>query len=252
MQVLSDAWVQTTEAESALLGPFEGVKGDVEPGRRRYAILKRFIDGVSAAMLLLILSPVMVLIVIGITLTSGGPVLFRQRRLGRHGKPFVLLKFRTMFTGSWDADHLEIVRQQIFSTHARRKEKKPFRGSERRKTDFKCIPKERITPIGHLLRKVGLDELPQLWNVLKGEMSLVGPRPPIPYELRFRTDEQKRRLAALPGLTGLWQASGWSQLNYAEMMQIDFDYIERQSLWLDTQILLRTPFAILMSRIRAL
>lgn len=212
-----------------------------------YRCVKRMMDVGVSALLLFFIWPFLVMLGIAIYLTSGWPVLFRQTRAGKEGREFTLYKFRSMVHGIWDDDHREIVRKQIFSDHARRRRRQCFVGQEKRKSDFKDIPAGRLTGIGRFMRKTGLDELPQLWNVLVGDMSLVGPRPPIPYELPYCPEEQRRRLAVVPGITGLWQASGWSQLNYAEMIQLDLSYIERQSFWLDLQILAQTPAALFAS-----
>jgi len=163
--------------------------------------------------------------------TSRGPVLFRQKRLGMFKREFQFLKFRSMYTGSDSRIHQEYVDSLI-----------------RNEVDgsgvYKIKDDPRITPLGRFLRKTSLDELPQFWNVLKGEMSLVGPRPPIPYEMEMYYPWHRRRVFEVkPGITGLWQVYGRSRTTFDQMVRLDIRYIREQSLWLDTKICLKTPFA---------
>lgn len=209
-----------------------------------YPIAARLFDvGVSGLLLLLSL-PVQLLVALGVFLTSGAPVVFRQKRLGLNGAEFVLYKFRTMLHGAWDGHHQDMIKDQLFTQHNRRRRKKPFSGPEKRVTHHKPIPDDRLTPIGRFLRTTSLDELPQLFNVLKGDMSIVGPRPLARYEYGHINGRQALRLGVKPGLTGLWQVSGRSHLNYREMLQLDLEYVRRRSLWLDFKILLKTPRAL--------
>jgi lipopolysaccharide/colanic/teichoic acid biosynthesis glycosyltransferase len=192
---------------------------------------KRPLDCVLAALLGLVTLPVSILVALAVKLTSRGPVFFSQERVGLTGRRFQLLKFRTMIDGANEDVH----RKHVQDAQAA--------GAALNKLDAE--KDERVTPIGRCLRVLALDELPQLWNVLRGEMSLVGPRPCIPYELATYKPWYLHRLECLPGLTGLWQVSGKNKLNSDQMMRLDIRYARRQSLWLDFTICLRTPRAIL-------
>lgn len=190
--------------------------------------LRRLLECTIAASILILLMPLLVVIAILIGLTSRGPVLFRQDRAGRGGVPFVVLKFRTMTA---DAEDLA---DTIFSVENQ--------GSGPLN---KLHEDPRVTPVGRVLRRLSLDELPQLWNVLNGTMALVGPRPTSMREVaRFRPEDHRRH-AVRPGITGLPQVSGRSDLEWEQALQLDLDYIERRSLLLDLQILIRTPSAVI-------
>lgn len=163
--------------------------------------------------------------------TAPGPLLFHQERIGRHGRRFVIHKFRTMRTDAADSDHQRHVAHLMQS------------GTPLHKLDALGDP--RLIPGGWLLRATGLDELPQILNVLAGEMSVVGPRPCLPYEYAAYTDRQRRRLAVTPGLTGLWQVSGKNRTTFEQMVALDILYARRRRLTLDLAIILRTPAALL-------
>jgi lipopolysaccharide/colanic/teichoic acid biosynthesis glycosyltransferase len=176
-----------------------------------------------------------------IKLTSKGPILFRQERLGHRGMPFRFLKFRSMHVRTDQSVHEEYMKAFISGKPAAAKS-----GSNGNKT-YKLTRDSRVTPVGRFLRKTSLDELPQLINVLMGEMSLVGPRPPIRYEAaRYDVWHRDRLLAARPGITGLWQVEGRSRVTFDDMVRLDLQYARSWSLWLDIKILLRTPAAVLM------
>jgi exopolysaccharide biosynthesis polyprenyl glycosylphosphotransferase len=194
---------------------------------------KRAIDIALAGLLLLLLLPSLVIIAAAVRVSSSGPILFRQRRIGRGGASFTLLKFRTMYRDS-DTQIHEAYYQTLVSGTAQ-----PV-GST-----FKLRNDPRITPIGRVLRRFSLDELPQFINVLRGDMSLVGPRPPLPYEVKLYGEREYRRLAVTPGVTGLWQVSGRAALDFQQMIDLDLDYIDNWSLWMDIQILARTPLVVL-------
>jgi lipopolysaccharide/colanic/teichoic acid biosynthesis glycosyltransferase len=201
---------------------------------------KRLIDVLGSLSLLAILSPVFFIVAAAIKLTSRGPVLFRQKRIGEHGTPFTFLKFRSMYINNDSSEHKEYVRQLI----AGQAEKKSANGNG--ESVFKLTNDLRITPLGRILRRLSLDELPQLINVLRGEMSLVGPRPPIRYEVEaYEVWHRLRLLEAKPGITGLWQVSGRSRVKFDDMVRLDLQYARNWSLWLDIIILLRTPAAVL-------
>lgn len=204
---------------------------------RHYLMLKRLLDIILAVALLLLFSLVMLLIAIAIKLCSPGPVLFRQRRVGKDGREFTFLKFRSMRDGADQAVHREHVARQIVENAAP--------GCGQVLTTLKLAGDPRITGLGRVLRRTSLDELPQLFNVLRGEMSLVGPRPPIPYEVELYQDWHYARLAVLPGITGLWQVEGRNRVPFDDMVRIDIDYIRHMSLGLDLSIMLRTPLAML-------
>ncbi len=202
------------------------------------SIIKRGFDIVVATLMLLALSPILLLAAIATRLFDGTPLLFRQTRVGIHGKPFELLKFRTMRVQCSDTVHREYVKQWIQSSAAD--------GSEcHRDKVYKIEGDARVTPLGRWLRRFSIDELPQLLNVLYGNMSLIGPRPAMPYELELYQEWHRHRLDAPPGITGLWQVSGRNRLSFAEMVQLDIEYIEGWSLGGDIGILLRTLPAML-------
>jgi lipopolysaccharide/colanic/teichoic acid biosynthesis glycosyltransferase len=203
-----------------------------------FQVVKRGIDILVSLLLLIILAPLFLAIAGLVKLSSRGPVLFRQVRIGQMMKPFMFLKFRTMYAGSDHAIHRSYVNWFISSSGKAKENEKH--------TVFKMTNDPRITPIGHLLRKISFDELPQLWNVLRGDMSLVGPRPPLRYELRqYKPWHRHRVLEAKPGITGLWKVTGRSRTTFDEMVRLDLRYIREQSLWADTKIFLATPAAVI-------
>lgn len=198
------------------------------------AVLKRSIDIVGSLAGLILLSPVFLVVSTLVRRSSKGPVLFKQRRLGKFGREFDFLKFRTMYTGSDPRIHQQyvekLIKQQVDKTPG----------------VFKIVNDPRVTRIGRFLRKSSIDELPQFINVLKGEMSLVGPRPPIPYEVSsYKFWHRRRVIEVKPGITGLWQVYGRSRTTFDEMVRLDLRYIRQQSLWLDLKILFKTPAAVL-------
>jgi lipopolysaccharide/colanic/teichoic acid biosynthesis glycosyltransferase len=202
--------------------------------------IKRMIDVLGSLSLLAILSPVFLIIAAAVKLTSRGPVLFQQKRIGEHGTPFIFLKFRSMHMNNDSSKHEEYVRKLI----AGQADKKSADGNG--KGVFKLINDPRITPVGKFLRRSSLDELPQLLNVLRGEMSLVGPRPPVPYEVdAYATWHRRRLLEAKPGITGLWQVYGRSRVEFDDMVRLDLRYARDCSPLLDLKILLQTPRAVM-------
>ncbi len=192
-------------------------------------------------MLLAAFSPLFLLIAAMVKLKSAGPVFFRQVRLGEMAKPFTILKFRTMYVDVDHALHHQFVTQFIKSSG---------QAAEPGNSDlFKLTNDPRITPVGRLLRKTSLDELPQLWNVLRGDMSLVGPRPPLPYEFeQYEPWHRRRVLEAKPGITGLWQVAGRSRTTFDEMVRLDLRYAKTCSLWTDIKILMATPAAVISGK----
>jgi lipopolysaccharide/colanic/teichoic acid biosynthesis glycosyltransferase len=218
--------------ESAL---YPDLKQEVSRKRVTHA-LKRAMDFAGALAALLVLSPIFLVIAAAVKLSSKGPILFRQNRVGQYGARFTFLKFRSMYANNNPDIHKEYVRKVIAGT------------ADQRGRDgvFKITDDPRITPVGRLLRRTSLDELPQFINVLKGEMSLVGPRPPLPYEVEaYDVWHRRRLLEARPGITGLWQVNGRCRTRFDEMVRLDLQYARKQSLWLDLKILIRTPAAVL-------
>jgi len=206
---------------------------------RRFAFgIKRMMDVTGSAAALLFLTPVFAAIGIAIKLNSKGPILFRQERLGEGGKPFEFLKFRSMRTDCDSKIHETYVNQFICGQVSG--------GSGDHKTVFKIQSDPRVTKVGQFLRKTSLDELPQFWNVLVGEMSLVGPRPPLAYEYRaYNVWHRRRVLEVKPGITGLWQVKGRSRTRFDDMVRLDLKYARGWSIWLDLKILAQTPGAVL-------
>jgi lipopolysaccharide/colanic/teichoic acid biosynthesis glycosyltransferase len=207
--------------------------------KRLPLVIKRVMDIVGSGLLLLVLSPILTVIMALIKLTSKGPVIFEQERLGQRGVRFKCLKFRTMYTNNDPKIHQDYVRQYIAGKDGLNK----CEGSG--KPVYKLVKDPRVTFIGSFLRKTSLDELPQFWNVLRGDMSLVGPRPPVPYEFEVYDIWHRRRvLEVKPGVTGLWQVSGRNRTRFDEMVRLDLRYCQTWSLWLDLKILLATPRAV--------
>jgi lipopolysaccharide/colanic/teichoic acid biosynthesis glycosyltransferase len=210
-----------------------------ENGSDFFSMAKRAIDVIGSAFGLLIGAPLFLLIALAIKLSSKGPVFFRQQRVGQFGEPFVFLKFRSMRAGNDCAIHRDYVRALISGQAERKSSSGEGQGL------YKLTKDPRVTRIGALLRRTSLDELPQLYNVLKGEMSLVGPRPAIPYEVEaYELWHRRRVLEAKPGLTGLWQVKGRSRVTFDDMVRLDVRYAMTRSLWLDMKIILGTPRAV--------
>jgi lipopolysaccharide/colanic/teichoic acid biosynthesis glycosyltransferase len=223
-------------ADSAWAAPPAGARA----GRSASLALKFFLDYGIAALLVAASAPLFLVIAALIKLTSPGPVLFVQERVGRGGRAFRCYKFRTMRHNSDDSVHREFTRNFIRGNGSsgnghRAAPPEPHAGGI-----YKLTRDPRVTGIGALLRRTSLDELPQLLNVLRGEMSLVGPRPPVLYELEHYQEWHKRRLLAKPGITGLWQVSGRSSVPFDEMVLLDLYYIDHRSTLLDLWIMART------------
>jgi lipopolysaccharide/colanic/teichoic acid biosynthesis glycosyltransferase len=198
--------------------------------RQIQLIIKRMFDTVVALVLLIVLSPVILAIALAIRFTSGSPVFFRWQVVGKHGQPFTGYKFRTMVVGA------DRIKEELL--HLNEMNGGPV---------FKMKDDPRITPIGRLLRKYSLDELPQLWSVLKGDMSLVGPRPPLQSEFARFTEAQKQKLSVQPGMTSLWQVRGKPQ-DFNAWVRLDLEYIDQWSLWLDFKILVQTALVVLTGK----
>ena len=188
-----------------------------------YRFIKRLFDVVASSVAVVILSPVFLIIAIAIKINDpGGPVFYTQTRVGKDGKPFKMFKFRSMVT---NADELlERLRDQ----------------NEVEGAMFKMKDDPRITKVGKFIRKYSLDELPQLLNVVGGSMSIVGPRPPLPFEVEEYTDYDRQRLMVKPGATGMWQVGGRNALSFDQMVELDLTYINERSIWLDLKIMFET------------
>lgn len=209
-----------------------------EDSKRIARMVKRAMDVVGSLAAIIVLSPLFVLIAICIRLTSEGPVLFKQERLGQFGSKFMCLKFRTMYANNDPKIHQEFMKRVISGAADGKVEgaNGPI---------YKMTHDPRITRIGQLLRRTSLDELPQFFNVLLGDMSLVGPRPPLAYEYQeYDLWHRRRVLEAKPGITGLWQVRGRSRVRFDDMVRLDLQYVRKWSLWLDIRILFATPRAV--------
>jgi lipopolysaccharide/colanic/teichoic acid biosynthesis glycosyltransferase len=201
---------------------------------------KRLLDIAGSAAFLIAFSPVFLLVAILVKLTSKGPVFFPQERVGEAGRPFRMLKFRTMHVNADHGIHRQYVENFIQSSQT---------AGAGKNVVFKIVNDPRVTPLGHFLRQTSLDEFPQFWNVFKGEMSLVGPRPPLSYEVaRYKRWHRRRVLEAKPGITGLWQVTGRSRTTFDEMVRLDLRYAKHYSVWTDLKILMATPRAVLSGK----
>lgn len=211
---------------------------DRKVSRRVAQAIKRSIDVTGSLFLLVLLSPLMIGIAVMIKLTSRGTIFFRQKRVGQYGHPFTFLKFRSMRSNTNAALHREYVTQFISGATQNS-------AGGNGAGVYKLTKDPRVTLFGSFLRRTSLDELPQLFNVLMGQMSLVGPRPPIPYECAcYGTWHRRRLLEAKPGITGLWQVSGRSRTKFDDMVRLDLRYVTSWSLWLDFKIMFQTPRAV--------
>jgi lipopolysaccharide/colanic/teichoic acid biosynthesis glycosyltransferase len=205
--------------------------------------VKRVIDVLGSILLLALFSPVLAVIALAIKMTSKGPVIFEQERLGQFGISFKCFKFRTMYCDSDPQIHRDYVRSFIAGSAQNDTKNEAEAGV------YKITNDPRVTPIGKFLRRTSLDEFPQFWNALRGEMSLVGPRPALPYEFDDYDYWHRRRVLEMkPGVTGLWQVSGRSRVSFNDMVRLDLRYSRGWSLWLDLKILMATPLAVLMGK----
>jgi len=204
---------------------------------RVIAVARRLVDIVFALTLILLFSPILIGLTLAIRLDSRGPALFRQRRVGYLEREFTLFKFRSMRIDADPQSHQEYVTALIKGEGAN--------SNGGRESLYKLAVDNRITGVGRWIRRWSLDELPQLFNVVRGDMTLVGPRPAIPYEVAEYPSWYRERFAVRPGLTGYWQVSGRSERTYEEMVRLDIEYAKRRSLGLDLSILLKTPWVVL-------
>ena len=222
------------------LGPTASVSVPIAPTPLGYRVAKRTLDIVASLLGLVLVSPVLAAVAVAIIVESGGPILFRQQRLGVGGRPFTVYKFRSMFSASDQGSHEAHVRDLI------RGEPADVQPAESVWVPILADP--RVTRLGAFLRRSHLDELPQLINIVRGDMSLVGPRPPIPYEVEVYEERHLRRLSVMPGLTGLWQATAWGKVSFDEGVALDLAYIDRRSFWFDLGLILRTLGQIVTGR----
>jgi exopolysaccharide biosynthesis polyprenyl glycosylphosphotransferase len=192
-------------------------------------LVKRLFDMVASAVLLVLLLPLLALVALAIRLESPGPILFKQNRVGRWGRLFTMWKFRSMYTDA-EARKAALMAENEMAGGV----------------TFKMRNDPRVTRVGRFIRKTSIDELPQLWNVLRGDMSLVGPRPPVPAEVDQYSLSDRRRLEVIPGITCIWQISGRSEIPFEQQVELDVQYIESQSFWTDLKILLKTVPALLL------
>jgi lipopolysaccharide/colanic/teichoic acid biosynthesis glycosyltransferase len=208
--------------------------------QRSLLVIKRAMDIFGSTLLVILCAPLLLIIALAVKLTSRGPVLFRQDRVGQYGRRFTFLKFRSMRADNDPSVHKEYVTKLIAGEAKRMPSRDAGEGV------YKLAQDSRVTRLGRFLRMTSLDELPQLLNVLRGDMSLVGPRPPIPYELAaYQTWHRRRLLEVKPGITGLWQVTGRSRVKFDDMVRLDLRYAMSWSPWLDVKILARTPGAVI-------
>lgn len=205
---------------------------------------KRILDCSIALVVLLALGPLWLVIAALIRLTSSGPAVFRMRNVvGKDGRQFTMLKFRTMYQDNDDRVHRE-----AFARFARGEALADVAEAGARRPVYKLVDDPRVTPVGRMLRKTGLDEIPQLLNVLAGQMSIVGPRPSRDYEYQHYTPDQRRRFSVLPGITGLHQVTARSAVPFDEMVRLDLQYVDTRSVWLDLGIMARTARVLVRGR----
>jgi len=240
-RIVLDLHVHGTETDG--LWPVQPLlERAVSPDRRMrvQVAFKRALDIIASSLLLILASPLFLIISLLVKFKSPGPVFFRQQRVGERAKPFTMLKFRSMHANNDCAIHQQYVTWFITASDQEKTTKNAV---------YKLADDPRITAIGGLLRKSSLDELPQLWNVFRGDMSLVGPRPPLDYEVQKYAPWHRRRvLEAKPGITGLWQVTGRSRTTFDEMVRLDLRYARKVSIWTDIKILLATPRAVIMGK----
>lgn len=207
---------------------------------QRYALVKRILDVVLTILLLPIIGIIFLVFAVLIRLDSKGPVFFKQKRVGWNGVEFEVYKFRSMYINADEAVHRNAFLQY--------KNGEPLSAGESTTTQFKLVDDPRVTRVGRFIRKTSIDEVPQFINILRGEMSLVGPRPPIPYEVEHYSERDQLRLLGKPGLTGYWQVYGRSRVTFDEMVEMDIAYLQRQSILVDLKLIVFTVPVLLLGR----
>jgi lipopolysaccharide/colanic/teichoic acid biosynthesis glycosyltransferase len=205
-----------------------------------YLRAKRVLDIIFTLLILLPLSIVLLVVAVLIRFDSKGPIFFRQKRVGQNGVEFEMLKFRSMYVNSDDSPHRDAVRLYMNGT--------TLNGETATENLYKLINDPRVTKVGRFIRKTSIDELPQFINVLRGEMTLVGPRPPLPYEVEVYSTRDRLRLSGKPGLTGTWQVYGRSRVTFDEMVEMDIAYLQQQSMWQDLKLIALTLPVMLLGR----
>lgn len=228
--LLDELISRVTSSRPIDFGGLPMVSYDNHPRRPWHEVGKRGLDLLASGTALILLTPMLAIIVLSVKLTSEGPAVFSQERVGLNGRTFKMYKFRSMVVNA------EELKRKLASLN------------EMSGPVFKIKNDPRVTPVGGFLRKTSLDELPQLWNVFKGEMSLVGPRPPLPSEVNLYDPKHRKRLAVKPGITCIWQISGRNDVDFDQWMEMDAEYVDRWSLWLDMEILVRTVPVVLGRR----
>lgn len=235
LHVFPEDWNQDTSHGNPALYPD---LVHTEKKQRFARAMKRVIDIVGSLAAIVIFSPLFLAVAAIVKFSSKGPILFTQERIGRFGRPFTFLKFRSMLVNNDPKIHREFMKKVINGEHDGNVE------GEGGKV-YKMTKDPRITPVGRFLRRTSLDEIPQFFNVLKGDMSLVGPRPPLAYEcLEYDIWHRRRVLEVKPGITGLWQVTGRSRVSFDDMVRLDLQYVRNWSLWLDIKVLFKTPFSL--------
>jgi lipopolysaccharide/colanic/teichoic acid biosynthesis glycosyltransferase len=205
-----------------------------------YLRLKRLIDILFTLLILPFLVPVALVVALAIRLDSPGPVFFRQKRVGRNGHEFSMLKFRSMYVDSGESIHREAIAKYMSG--------QTVSGTTEDDLSYKVVDDPRVTKVGRFLRKTSIDELPQFFNVLRGEMTLVGPRPPLPYEVERYSQHDWLRLQGKPGLTGYWQVYGRSRVTFSSMVEMDIEYLQKQSLREDMKLIFLTVPVMVMGQ----
>ena len=228
---------QSSELKQSI--PRRAYVSSAAESRRVHHGLKNVLDVIIAVMTLVVFSPVLLIIALAVKLDSRGPAIFKQKRIGKDGRPFTVWKYRSMHVNADDKPHREALQKLVQGEPAATVDGQGF---------FKPVDDPRVTRVGKFLRATGLDELPQVVNLLRREMSVVGPRPAIPYELDLYKEWHHRRLAVRPGVTGLWQVKRHNTENFDDVMRLDLEYIDSFSIWLDLKIILLTVPMILFRR----
>jgi lipopolysaccharide/colanic/teichoic acid biosynthesis glycosyltransferase len=222
--------VATIVQQAALSHEVDEVQAPAMTWAAPHRAYKRPFDIVMASCLIVASSPLMAVIGLVVKLTSPGPVFFRQERVGLNGRRFVVTKFRSMYANVDSTPHHEYFKQYLKGASA----------PDEKQNVYKLRKDPRITPVGRVIRRLGLDELPQLFEVVKGDMSLIGPRPPLDYEVAHYSPRHMQRLSVKPGITGLWQVRGRDIVNFERMVDMDLEYVRDMSLWLDLKIVALT------------
>lgn len=237
--MFANRWMSTLPTPQVTEIPADAPADNSMSVRPLYQLAKRTVDFALSIVLLVIFAPMWLVLAFLIKMDSKGPVFFIQPAMGYKEKEFLLYKFRSMLPNSRQSEHFADVERNFHRGEPT--------GSDSKGSIFKTAltDKSRITRVGRFLRRTSLDELPQIWNVFRGEMSFIGPRPALPHEARLYEDWQKQRFLVRPGLTGLYQVTARNRVPINDMIQLDLEYIRQQSLWLDFKILLRTPAAML-------